>query len=174
MARFEMTPDAPFSASWPVEERVTAFLRAVYGWMCGGLAITAVTASVHCVLAGVRRRRRHEPAPLLGLDDRAVGYCVRAVGSRPATRGVHGGAVVHRLFGADRHHDFVRAARVHRRIRCHDVRHHRRDVWRDGGVRHTTRRSLAGFGQFLFMGLIGVVLASLSSASSGTATDCSS
>ena len=46
MARIEMTPDRPFSASWPVEERVTTFLRAVYGWMCGGLAITAVSASV--------------------------------------------------------------------------------------------------------------------------------
>ena len=46
MARFETTPDRPFSVSWPVEERVTTFLRAVYGWMCGGLAITAVTASV--------------------------------------------------------------------------------------------------------------------------------
>ena len=46
MARFETTPDRPFSASWPVEERVTTFLRAVYGWMCGGLAITAVSATV--------------------------------------------------------------------------------------------------------------------------------
>jgi FtsH-binding integral membrane protein len=46
MARFETTPDTPLSATWPVEERVTTFLRAVYGWMCGGLAITAVTASV--------------------------------------------------------------------------------------------------------------------------------
>src|ERR1700731_879894 len=45
MARFEMTPDTPFSAALPVEERVTTFLRAVYGWMCGGLAITALTAS---------------------------------------------------------------------------------------------------------------------------------
>src|SRR3989442_15012428 len=46
MARLEMTPDTPLSASWSVEERVTSFLRAVYGWMCGGLAITAVTASL--------------------------------------------------------------------------------------------------------------------------------
>ena len=39
MARFEITPDRPLSAAWPVEERVTTFLRAVYGWMCGGLTI---------------------------------------------------------------------------------------------------------------------------------------
>ena len=46
MTRFEMTPDTPFTGALPVEERVTTFLRAVYGWMCGGLAITALTASV--------------------------------------------------------------------------------------------------------------------------------
>ena len=46
MARFETTPERPFSGAWPVEERVTTFLRAVYGWMCAGLAITAVSASV--------------------------------------------------------------------------------------------------------------------------------
>ena len=46
MANFEMTPDTPFSAAMPVEERVTTFLRSVYAWMCGGLAITALTASV--------------------------------------------------------------------------------------------------------------------------------
>src|SRR3982074_3435838 len=45
MAPRDMTPDMPFSASLSVEERVTTFLRAVYGWMCGGLAITALAAS---------------------------------------------------------------------------------------------------------------------------------
>src|ERR1700730_16007465 len=45
MAPFETTPDTPFNASLPVEERVTTFLRAVYGCMPGGLAITALTAS---------------------------------------------------------------------------------------------------------------------------------
>ena len=45
MARFEMTSDTPFSTSLSVDERVTTFLRAVYGWMDGGLAMTALTAS---------------------------------------------------------------------------------------------------------------------------------
>ena len=45
MAPVEMIPDRPFSAALPVEERVTTFLRSVYGWMCGGLVVTAVTAS---------------------------------------------------------------------------------------------------------------------------------
>jgi len=46
MAQYEVSPDRPFSASVPAEERITTFLRSVYGWMCGGLAITALTASV--------------------------------------------------------------------------------------------------------------------------------
>ena len=46
MARFDMSSDAPFTSTVPVEERVTLFLRAVYAWMCAGLAITAVTASI--------------------------------------------------------------------------------------------------------------------------------
>src|SRR3984957_18911497 len=45
MAPYEMSPDRAFTT--PVEggERIGTFLRAVYGWMCAGLAITAVTAS---------------------------------------------------------------------------------------------------------------------------------
>jgi hypothetical protein len=46
MAPFEFTPDRTFGASLPAEERITAFLRSVYGWMCGGLAITALSASI--------------------------------------------------------------------------------------------------------------------------------
>ena len=34
----------PFSAALPIADRVSAFLSAVYGWMCVGLAITATTA----------------------------------------------------------------------------------------------------------------------------------
>ena len=58
MARFEMTPDRPFSASLPVEERVTAFLRV-------GLRLDVRRARDHrghaprsiAVLAGPRHRR---------------------------------------------------------------------------------------------------------------------
>src|SRR5262245_25867038 len=39
------TPAASFGASTvAAQERVTAFLRTVYGWMCAGLAITALVA----------------------------------------------------------------------------------------------------------------------------------
>src|SRR5258706_4164829 len=44
MERYEMTPSAPpVAGAYETADRVSAFLRAVYGWMCAGLAITAVT-----------------------------------------------------------------------------------------------------------------------------------
>src|SRR5439155_19388379 len=36
--------DRSFAQGYPAVERVNAFLRGVYGWMCAGLAITAGTA----------------------------------------------------------------------------------------------------------------------------------
>src|SRR3984893_704021 len=45
MPYFEPSSDATFGRPLAVEERVATFLRAVYGWMCGGLAITALTGS---------------------------------------------------------------------------------------------------------------------------------
>src|SRR5438309_1016547 len=44
MSDFQSAPVTPYGASLTVEERVTAFLRSVYGWMAAGLAITAFTA----------------------------------------------------------------------------------------------------------------------------------
>src|SRR5258705_3382150 len=46
MAQSESTRDrfaAPY-ADTRLSEQVSAFLSAVYGWMCAGLAITAITA----------------------------------------------------------------------------------------------------------------------------------
>src|ERR671935_1813208 len=44
MNPFDRNPVAPYPASVATAERVTAFLRAVYGWMCAGLAVTGVVA----------------------------------------------------------------------------------------------------------------------------------
>ena len=46
MSRFEMASDRTFQTPALAEERISAFLRSVYGWMCVGLGITAVTAFV--------------------------------------------------------------------------------------------------------------------------------
>ena len=44
MAVYDMTPDRAFTTPYAADERVTAFLRSVYGWMCAGLGITAAVA----------------------------------------------------------------------------------------------------------------------------------
>src|SRR4051812_46764129 len=45
MAQFEVTPQSAFApVAAASAERVTAFLRKVYGWMCVGLGVTAVVA----------------------------------------------------------------------------------------------------------------------------------
>src|SRR5438876_8713682 len=45
MEPFDRTPATPFEGTnLATAERVTAFLRTVYGWMCAGLGITAVVA----------------------------------------------------------------------------------------------------------------------------------
>jgi FtsH-binding integral membrane protein len=45
MSNLEMTPQSAFTAAGAVTaERVTAFLRKVYGWMFVGLGVTAAVA----------------------------------------------------------------------------------------------------------------------------------
>ena len=73
---------------------------------------------------------------------------------------VDGIAAVHRLLRAHRRDDVVRAARIHRRVGGDNVHRHGRDVRSDGGLRHGDEAEPGGWGQFLFMGLIGVVIAS--------------
>jgi FtsH-binding integral membrane protein len=44
MADYDITQGTTFPATADSADRIAAFLRAAYGWMCAGLAITAVTA----------------------------------------------------------------------------------------------------------------------------------
>src|SRR6476646_5282962 len=44
MPQYPTTPDAVLATPYSAEERVISFLRSVYGWMCAGLAITALVA----------------------------------------------------------------------------------------------------------------------------------
>jgi FtsH-binding integral membrane protein len=161
MARFEITPDRPFSASWPVEERVTAFLRAVYGWMCGGLAITAVTASVIASSPAVVVAIATNRVLFWGLMIAQLGL-VFVLSARvqqlaastaamlfiaySALTGVTISFVLLAYTGESVATTFVITAGMFGAMAAYGT---------------TTRRSLAGFGQFLFMGLIGVVIASL-------------
>ncbi len=44
MADIDITHGSAFPATAASADRIAAFLRAAYGWMCAGLAITAATA----------------------------------------------------------------------------------------------------------------------------------
>jgi FtsH-binding integral membrane protein len=46
MAQYEAARPTTFASPETAAERVSSFLRSVYAWMCGGLAVTAATAVV--------------------------------------------------------------------------------------------------------------------------------
>jgi uncharacterized protein len=161
MARFELAPDRPLVASLPVEERVTAFLRAVYGWMCGGLAITAVTASVIAaspafVIAVATNRLLFWGLMIaqLGIvfvlsarvQQLAASTAAALFVAYSALTGVTISFVLLAYTGESVASTFLITAGMFGAMAAYGT---------------ATRRSLAGFGQFLFMGLIGVVLASV-------------
>src|SRR5712692_6647528 len=161
MARFEITPDAPFSASLPVEERLTTFLRAVYGWMGGGLAITALTASFIAASPVLVRTIATNPLVFWGLVIAQLGIVfvlsarVQQLAASTASflfiayaalTGVTISFVLLAYTGESVATTFMVTAGMFGAMAVYGT---------------VTRRSLAGFGQFLFMGLIGLVLASI-------------
>jgi FtsH-binding integral membrane protein len=161
MARFdEVTPETAFSRAYAADERVTAFLRSVYGWMAVGLAITAlvayfVAASPAIVFTIARNR------PLFwGLMIAQLGLVVwlsaRVQTMAPATAsllfmiysaltGLTMSFVLLAFTGESVATTFLVTAGTFGALATYGT---------------VTKRSLAGWGQFLFMGLIGVVIAS--------------
>ncbi len=149
------------SSSVRTAERVSAFLTKVYGWMCIGLGITAVVAFVVAgspalvrmlvgnqliffalVLAELglvfylsARVRSLEPGAAAGLF---VAYS--------ALNGVTLSVILLAYTGASVATTFVVTAGMFGALAFFGT---------------TTTRSLAGVGQFFFMGLIGLVLASI-------------
>jgi FtsH-binding integral membrane protein len=161
MARFdEVTPETAFTRAYAADERVTAFLRSVYGWMAIGLAITAlvayfVAASPAIVFTIARNR------PLFwGLMIAQLGLVVwlsaRVQTMAPATAsllfmvysaltGLTMSFVLLAFTGESVATTFMVTAGTFGALAAYGT---------------VTKRSLAGWGQFLFMGLIGVVIAS--------------
>jgi uncharacterized protein len=150
-----------FGTSTATAERVTAFLRTVYGWMCAGLAITAVVAfsiasSPALIQAVVMNRLLFIGlfVAQIGLvfylsarvDRIAPGTASLLFVAYSALTGVTLSVLVIAYTGASIATTFVVTAGMFGALALYGS---------------TTTRSLAGFGQFLFMGLIGLVLASL-------------
>jgi uncharacterized protein len=161
MADYEITHGTAIPATAAAGERIAAFLRAAYGWMCAGLAITAATswvvASSPALLSTIARSgplylvlivaqlgivfvlsarvQRLSPSTAAALF---IGYSVLT--------GVTLSFMMLVYTGETLASTFVIAAGMFGAMAFYGT---------------VTRSNLAGWGQFLFMGLIGVVLASL-------------
>jgi hypothetical protein len=142
-------------------ERVTAFLRKVYGWMCAGLAITALVALEVAGSPAILNRLVSNPFLFFGLILAELGLVfylsARAARLAPGTatalfvlyaalNGVTLSFVFLAYTGESVANTFVVAAGMFGAMALY------------GSM---TKRSLAGLGQFAFMGLVGLVLASV-------------
>ena len=155
------TPAAPFgTATVATAERVTTFLRAVYGWMCAGLAITALVA-YSIASTGMAQVLVSNSLLFLGLFVAQIGivFYLSARVSRiapgtatllfigyAALTGVTLSVLVLAYTGASIATTFVVTAGMFGALALYGT---------------TTSRSLAGVGQFAFMGLIGLILATI-------------
>jgi FtsH-binding integral membrane protein len=160
VAQYDITPDRTFSTPYSTDERVTTFLRSVYGWMCAGLGITAlvafvVSSSPQLVVAIARNPFGRWGLLLaqLGLvvvlsarvQTMAAGTAALLFAIYSALTGVTFAFVLLAYTGESIASTFIVSAGMFGALALYGT---------------TTSRSLAGWGQFLFMGLIGVVLAS--------------
>jgi uncharacterized protein len=162
MNEFEMTPQTAFSpTAAATAERVTAFLRKVYGWMFVGLGVTAAVslgvASSPTLLQAIFGNK----ILFFGLIIAELGLVfylsARVSKIAPATASglfllysALNGATLAMIFiaytGTSIATTFAVTAGMFGALALYGT---------------TTRRSLAGVGQFVFMGLIGVILASV-------------
>jgi uncharacterized protein len=163
MDRFEMTPRSAFEAGALTvgADRVTAFLRKVYGWMFVGLGITAATAfavaSSPTLVQTIFGNWMVFGALVIAEIGLVVGLSARVDRMAPRTaavlfivysalNGATLSAILLAFTGASIATTFAVAAGTFGALALYGT---------------TTKRSLAGIGQFFFMGLIGLVLASI-------------
>ena len=160
--RFDMTPSSAFATtSVAGAERVTAFLRKVYGWMFVGLGITASVAYAVTGTPAVFRAVFGNPILFFGLIIAELGVVVflsaRVQKLAPTTaaalfvaysalNGVTLAGILFLYTQQSIFSTFVVTAGMFGALALFGT---------------MTKRSLAGLGQFAFMGLIGVLLASL-------------
>jgi FtsH-binding integral membrane protein len=157
----EFSPDRAFSTPLPVAERVSVFLRAVYGWMCLGLAITAGTAWViagsPAIVMAIASNRLLFWALMgaqLGLvfvlaarvDKLASSTAGLLFVLYSALTGVTLSFILLAYTGESVANTFLITSGMFGGLAAYGT---------------LTKRSLAGLGSFLFMGLIGVILASI-------------
>lgn len=162
--RFNMTPASAFATSTTTvdaAERVTGFLRKVYGWMFVGLGITASVAYAVSTSQKLVQTIFANPFLLMGLFIVEIGMVfflsARVQKLAPATaaalflgysalNGVTLSLILLMYTATSIASTFAITAGMFGALALFGT---------------VTRRSLAGVGQFAFMGLIGVILASI-------------
>jgi FtsH-binding integral membrane protein len=140
---------------------LAAFMRGVYGWMCGGLAVTAVTAWLVASSPALTAAIFGNRGVFWGLAIAQLGIVV-ALSARvgqmaartasllfvaySALTGVTLSSILLVYTGESVFTTFIVASGMFGALAAYGT---------------VTRRQLSGLGQFLFMGLIGLVLASI-------------
>jgi FtsH-binding integral membrane protein len=158
--QYQTTQDSVFTTPFSAEERISAFLRSVYGWMCAGLAITAMVAFFVASSPAMVETLVRTPFVMIGLVVAQLGLVftlslrVQKMASSTATAlfvaysaltGVTMSFVLLSYTSESVASTFAISAGMFGAMAVFGT---------------VTKRSLAGWGQFLFMGLIGVVIAS--------------
>ena len=161
MPQYPMTPDNVFATPFSAEERISAFLRSVYGWMCAGLAITAVVAFVVASSPTLALTLVRTPFVMMGLVIAQLGL-VFALSLRVEKMSAGTASALFVLYSAltGVTMSFVLLAYTSQSVASTFAV----SAGMFGAMAlygTVTTRSLAGWGQFLFMGLIGVVIASV-------------
>jgi FtsH-binding integral membrane protein len=161
MADIDITQSTAIPTTAAGAERIAAFLRAAYGWMCAGLAITAGTAWFVASSPSLLRLIAQNRMLYFGLFIAQLGIVfylsarVQRLSASTASLLFIGYSVLTGVTlsflmlvytGETLTSTFVVAAGMFGAMAFYGT---------------VTRSSLAGWGQFLFMGLIGVVLASI-------------
>jgi FtsH-binding integral membrane protein len=161
MAYDEVRSARPFAPIYPTVERVGAFLRAVYGWMCAGLSITAgtawIVASSPALVAAVFNNRLLFWTLIIAQLGIVFALSSRVHRLAPSTAsvlfvaysaltGLTIASVLLVFTGESVASTFMVTAGMFGALA----------LW--GTV---TPRNLQGAGQFLFMGVVGIILASL-------------
>lgn len=155
------SPSASFPSETAVQERVSSFLRGVYGWMCGGLAVTAAVAwAVASSEAAVQTLVQNQILffGILIVELGLVVYLSARVDKLAAStasilflvysalNGVTFAMILLAYTGASIASTFFVCAGMFGALALYGT---------------VTSRSLAGVGQFAFMGLVGLILASI-------------
>jgi hypothetical protein len=161
MNEMEITPSSAFTATAAGAERVTAFLRKVYGWMFVGLGLTGAVAvgvaSSPTLVQTIFSNRILFFGLILAELGMVFYLSARVDKMAPSTASAVflvysalNGATLSFIFlaytGASIATTFFVAAGMFGALALYGT---------------TTKRSLAGVGQFVFMGLIGLILASV-------------